>query len=254
MSLTDPLRGAVDDRRRAADAVAVTTLLVATLDLVVPAVLLAGYFVRLLDADRGLPVVDDVAALARTGTGAAALFTLASLPVVAAWGVATLTAPPGGVQWLLADAAAGRLPSGSYLLGSAVAGTALVAGATLSVPCGYVGAVAVTRYAAGGVEGLLALGAFGRTLTDSRNVRAAAVSTVALVACGVAAAAVGLLPLGPLSEFLAAATVGTGSLAAAVLWRTNAVVAPVDETRGGDATRAGDAVNGSFEAADRAAP
>lgn len=225
MPLTAPLRDAVADRRRVVDAVVVTTLLVATLELVVPAVLLAGYLVRLLDGDAGLPSTDDAVSLLGTGVRAATVATLASLPVAAAWLIATQAAPPGGVEMLLADLAAGRLPPWPWLLGSVVTVASFVAATFLAPASAYVAVVLVTRYASGDFVGALAVAPLWGALTDGRNLRAAVVALSTLVAAGVGAALVGVLPLGPVSRFVHATVTAVGALAAAVLWRAHAPAA-----------------------------
>jgi hypothetical protein len=224
MSFTAPLSDAVADRGRAVDAVAFTTLLVATLDLVVPAVLLAGYLVRLIRADGTLPPVTDAVSLLGTGLRASTLVALAATPVAAARLSAAATAPSGGLNWVAVSLTSGQIPPWPWLLGSVVTLSSLVVAALLAPLSGYLALVIVTRYAAGDFATALDVDSLRRTLTDRRNVRASAVVFAVLVVAGGASTAAGFAPFGPASSAVRSVFVAGGTVAAAVLWRANAVV------------------------------
>lgn len=128
--------------------VLVGTLLVATLPLVVPSVLLAGYAVRVLraDADDPLPDFADCRALAATGARAAAIVVAYHLPVVLLAVVGLGARIPALVRGV---PPAALRPTGFAALGPSVAfssAVAVAAAATLPL-CGYVATVAVTAYA-----------------------------------------------------------------------------------------------------------
>jgi len=126
----------------------VGALLVATLPLVVPGVLLAGYAVRVLRAgpDDSLPDFSDLRALAATGARAATIVVAYHLPValLAVVGLgASVTAlvhgtPPAPLR-----------PTGLAALGPSAALTSLIAVASaVALPVsGYLATVALTAYA-----------------------------------------------------------------------------------------------------------
>lgn len=133
--------------------VLVGALLVATIPLVLPTVLLAGYAVRLLRTDfaeGSLPAFDDPRALANTGLRAAAVVVAYHLPaaVLLTVGVgAASTALRWGAPGMLRPAAVvGSFSAGA--LGPASLGGIVALVGVLSLPvCGYVATVAVTAYA-----------------------------------------------------------------------------------------------------------
>lgn len=174
--------------------VLVGALLVATLPLVVPGVLLAGYAVRVLRADAGddpLPRFTDLRALTETGVRTASIVVTYHLPAVALVVVGTRGAASASVllQWetlvRFGPSAIGRLPGLAALAGSVGIG---LLGAALLPVCGYVSTVAVTAYAdTDEVADAFALGRLRRRVCSVAMLRAWLLASLAVLGSGVGA-------------------------------------------------------------------
>ncbi|MFB6102006.1 MAG: DUF4013 domain-containing protein [Haloplanus sp.] len=170
--------------------VLVGALLVATTPLVVPAVLLAGYAVRLLSTDIGddaLPSFAGVRALGETGTRAVGIVAAYHLPPllllgVGAGGLTTLRYV--GLRSALRPTAVGATLTPAALSG----GVAVAAGVAVLPLCGYLSTIAVTAYAAtGSVGDAFAAGRLRRRACSTGRLRAWLLASLVVVGSGVVA-------------------------------------------------------------------
>ncbi|WP_435069328.1 DUF4013 domain-containing protein [Haloplanus sp. C73] len=175
----------------------VGALLVATLPLVVPGVLLAGYAVRVLRIDAGndpLPRFADLRALARTGVRATGIIAAYHLPAVALVVVGTHGAASASMllRWetllRFGPSAVGRLPGLTALAGAVGIG---LLGAALLPLCGYVSTVAVTAYAdSDDVADAFAVGRLRQRACSLATLRAWLLASLAVLGTGVVASLV----------------------------------------------------------------
>jgi hypothetical protein len=225
--------------------VLVGALFVATLPLVIPGVLLAGYAVRLLRADPDDPLPDfgDLRSLAATGVRAAGIVAAYTLPAAAliAAGATGLTSASAG--WRTPFLARPASVVGAVdLAGLTAAAVAAVAGTVLLPACGYAATVAVTAYAStDDVTEAFAPGRIGRRIRSTATLRAWLLASLVAVGVGVCAALLG---------GVATAIPGVGSLLVAAVQFYGGLVA----TGVWNATRpAGDSTVGSVGTGDSAA-
>lgn len=206
-----------------AHTVLVGALLVATMPLVVPGVLLAGYAVRLLRAEAGsLPAFTDLPSLTRTGLRTAGIVAAYHLPAAApiAAGGAGLTS--GYVGWRTA-----LLVRPTSVLGTVdpasltAAAVAAVTGMALLPVCGYAATVAVTAYATSDdVAEAFAFGRIGRRARSMATLRAWLRASLVAVGAGVCAAVLGTVATAVpgVGALLVATVQFYGGLVAAAVW------------------------------------
>jgi hypothetical protein len=201
----------------------VGTLLVATLPLVVPSVLLAGYVVRLLrrGSDDPLPTFADVRELARTGLFASAITLAYHLPALALFGAlfvavsSTLASP-----WAFPTVPAFR-PTGFGALVRAAGPAAFVTVAVVPV-CSYAAAIALTAFArTGDVADAFDSDRIRRLATSVGVCRAFLLAVLVTVVAGVVAGVVGRVGL--VVPFVGGVAVGAvrfyGLVVAVAVWR-----------------------------------
>jgi hypothetical protein len=205
------------------DTVLVGALLVATMPLVVPGVLLAGYAVRLLRAETGtLPRFTDLRSLARTGLRAAVVVVAYHLPAVVpiAVGSAGVTAAYAGWRSGLLSGPTSVLGAVD-LAGLTVAAVVSVVGVALLPVCGYVATVGVTAYASTDDLGeAFALGRIGRRARSTATLRAWLLASLVAVGAGLCAALCGVVAarVPGVGALLVAAVQFYGGLVAVGVW------------------------------------
>ena len=203
---------ATDDRRWV-DTAVVGTLLASTLSLVVPAVLLAGYLLRVLRGGDAPPTHRDVPALAVDGLRAAVVALAYHLPVVVLVAVGGGRGP-GTASLAWAGPVPTWPPSAAATFGG-VTGLASTLLVVLATPvCSYLSLVALTRLATD--DTLASAFAFGEVwdaVADGDAVRRWLRTVAVVLAGGAAGFAAGALPV--VGRF-AAAGVGYLAVVAAV--------------------------------------
>jgi hypothetical protein len=176
--------------------VLVGTLLVATLPLVIPGVLLAGYAVRLLRTaadDGSLPTFDDLRSLAGTGlraTGIVAAFHVPAVALIAAGSAGVVSAYHRWRTLLLVRP--GSLTGAFDLAGLTGAVGVTLLGIVLLPVCGYVATVAVTAYAdTDDVAAAFALGRLRARVRSAATLRAWLLASLVVVGAGLCATLLG---------------------------------------------------------------
>jgi hypothetical protein len=212
------------------------TLLVATLPLVVPGVLLAGYAVRLLRTEPGdptLPTFADLRLLAGTGLRAAGIVVAYHLPAAALLAAGTAGVASAFHQWrtllLLRPGSIVGAFDLARLTGSV--GLALLGMALLPV-CGYVATVAVTAYAdADDVAAAFTFGPLRERVCAVATLRAWLLASLVVVASGVCAALLGgaSATIPGVGAFLTGAVGFYGALVAVGVWNA---ARPADDATG----------------------
>lgn len=205
------------------DVALVGTLLAATVALVVPGILLAGYAVRVLrgDVDDPVPGFDDVGALASDGLRASGVLLAYHAPVVVAAGVGSTLA--GGVALAALPTTAMTHPAFAveYALGpaSTLPLVALAVGTAVVTPlCSYLATVALTRAVRrDDARAAFDVATVWATAADATTARHWLTAAFVGFAGAFVAGAVGVLPVvGPFVEAFVTFYAGTASL---VLWR-----------------------------------